>query len=165
HRLRSSRIVIARVCQHGGRGSGSATCPPRRDSCDRCVVARRIVYDVVIAGAGFAGIAMAIALKKEGIENFVVLEQANDVGGTWRDNAYPGCACDIPSMLYSFSFESNPHWSRVFPPQAEIWDYIRRCVEKYDLRKHIRFACEMVEARYDEPTATWGVLANNGDAF
>ncbi len=76
----------------------------------------------IILGTGFSGLGMAIRLKQHGYENFVVLEQASDIGGTWRDNTYPGCACDIPSHLYSFSFALNPDWSRSYSPQREIWD-------------------------------------------
>ena len=81
--------------------------------------------EVLIIGTGFSGLGMAIELKRTGRHDFVVLEKADDVGGTWRDNTYPGCACDVPSHLYSFSFEPNPGWSRLFAPQAEIWDYLR----------------------------------------
>ena len=80
---------------------------------------------IVIVGAGFGGIGMGIALKKAGYHDFVILDKARDLGGTWRDNQYPGCACDVPSPLYSYSFELNPDWSRLFAPQQEIWDYLR----------------------------------------
>src|SRR5689334_1364598 len=85
----------------------------------------------IIIGTGFAGIGMAIALQKAGVENFVILEKKHDVGGVWRDNTYPGAACDVPSHLYSFSFEPNPGWSRVFAPQGEIHNYLQRCADKY----------------------------------
>ena len=83
---------------------------------------------VVIVGTGFAGIGMAIALKKAGVRNFVILEKADRVGGTWRENTYPGCACDIRSHLYSFSFEPKSDWTREFAPQPEILGYIEHCV-------------------------------------
>jgi cation diffusion facilitator CzcD-associated flavoprotein CzcO len=118
--------------------------------------------DILIAGAGFSGIGMGIALKKAGIESFLVLERASDVGGTWRENIYPGCACDIPSMLYSFSFERNDDWTRLFPPQEEIWDYLRRCSVKYGVQPHIRFETELQDARYDEGTGTWAVRTQHG---
>ncbi len=95
------------------------------------------MHDVIIIGAGFSGICMAIKLKAAGIENFVILESADSVGGTWRENDYPGCACDIPSYLYSFSFEQSCGWSRMFPPQQEIWDYLQHCVDKYELASHL----------------------------
>ena len=78
---------------------------------------------VVIVGTGFSGLCMAIRLKQSGVDDFVILERADDVGGTWRDNHYPGCACDVQSHLYSYSFEPNPDWSRQFAPQPEIWAY------------------------------------------
>jgi cation diffusion facilitator CzcD-associated flavoprotein CzcO len=81
---------------------------------------------VAIVGSGFAGLGMAIRLREAGIEDFVVLERADDVGGTWRDNRYPGCACDVPSHLYSFSFAPNPEWASTFSSQPEIWDYLLR---------------------------------------
>ena len=99
---------------------------------------------VIIVGTGFSGLGMAIQLAKSGIDDFVVLEKAQDVGGTWRDNSYPGCACDIQSHMYSFSFEQNPNWTRSFPSQPEIWDYLRKVADRYDLRRHIRFGQEMV---------------------
>ena len=91
---------------------------------------------VAIVGSGFAGLGMAIRLREAGIEDFVVLEKADDVGGTWRDNRYPGCACDVPSHLYSFSFAPNPEWTSTFSPQPEIWDYLRGCARA--LRGHAR---------------------------
>ncbi len=119
--------------------------------------------DVVIVGAGFAGIGMAIQLCKRGFASFLVLERASDVGGTWRDNVYPGCACDIPSLLYSYSFERNPAWTRLFPRQGELWEYLRWCVDKYGLREKIWFGTELSEARYDEPSATWQLRTAEGN--
>lgn len=121
--------------------------------------------DVVIVGAGFAGIGMAIALKKRGRESFVVVERASDVGGTWRDNVYPGCACDVPAMLYSFSFEPKSEWTRVYPSQAEIWDYARACVEKYGLRSSLRFNCGLIDAAYDDRDGTWTVRTSDGGSL
>src|SRR3712207_1912255 len=83
-------------------------------------------FEVAIVGTGFSGLGTAIRLKQEGIDDFVVLERAGDVGGTWHWNTYPGCACDIPSHLYSLSFAPNPHWSQTYSPQPEIRDYLRR---------------------------------------
>src|SRR5829696_2496798 len=97
---------------------------------------------VAIIGTGFAGLGMAIRLKELGVEDFVVLERADDVGGTWRDNTYPGCQCDVPSHLYSFSFALNPKWSRTFSMQPEIWSYLRRVADDFDLRRNIRFGQE-----------------------
>ncbi|HYF23247.1 MAG TPA: NAD(P)/FAD-dependent oxidoreductase [Caulobacteraceae bacterium] len=123
------------------------------------------LLDVLIIGSGFSGLGMAIALKKEGRRSFVVLEKAGEVGGTWRENTYPGCACDIPSQLYSFSFEPEPNWTRVFPPQAEILAYLKRCADKYGLEPHLRFGAEVVEAAWDEAARLWRVATRDGRRF
>src|SRR5256885_5722284 len=106
--------------------------------------------DIAIIGSGFAGIGAAIRLQQAGFDDFVVLEKAGDVGGTWRDNSYPGCACDVPSHLYSFSFAPNPDWSSTFSPQPEIWKYLRDCAERFGLAPHLHFSCELLDARWDE---------------
>jgi cation diffusion facilitator CzcD-associated flavoprotein CzcO len=116
-------------------------------------------------GTGFAGLGMAIALTRANERSFVLLERADDVGGTWRENTYPGCACDIPSHLYSFSFEPNPRWSRLYAPQREILDYLRHCADRYRLRPHIRFGAEVVDASYDEAQASWRVVTQKGDVL
>lgn len=114
-------------------------------------------FPIVIVGTGFSGIAMAVMLQKAGIDSFTLLEKAQDIGGTWRDNTYPGAACDVPSHLYSFSFEPKNDWSRAFSPQAEIKSYLDHCVDKYHIREKIRFGCEVTGAEFDEPTGTWTV--------
>ncbi|GLY34601.1 4-hydroxyacetophenone monooxygenase [Amycolatopsis sp. NBRC 101858] len=120
---------------------------------------------VVIVGTGFSGLGMAIQLRKEGRDDFVILEKAHDVGGTWRDNSYPGCACDIPSHMYSFSFEQNPGWSRAYSPQPEIWRYMREVADKHDLRRFVRFGQEMTGARWDADENRWHVATRDGDEF
>ncbi|MDB5227979.1 MAG: NAD(P)/FAD-dependent oxidoreductase [Bacteroidota bacterium] len=115
-------------------------------------------FSILITGTGFSGICVGIQLKKAGIHNFKILEKANDVGGTWRDNTYPGAACDVKSNLYSFSFEPNPNWSREFSAQKEILDYIRHCVKKYDLEKHIVFNWEVATSIFHEDKAMWEVI-------
>jgi cation diffusion facilitator CzcD-associated flavoprotein CzcO len=120
------------------------------------------MHQVVVIGAGFAGLGMAIALKRAGIDDFVVLEKADEVGGTWRDNHYPGAACDVESHLYSYSFEPNPRWTRTFAPQREILDYLIRCTDKYGVRPHIRFGSTVVAARFDEDAAAWEVRTSDG---
>jgi cation diffusion facilitator CzcD-associated flavoprotein CzcO len=115
---------------------------------------------VVIVGAGFSGVGMAIRLRQTGIEDFVVLEKSGQAGGTWRDNRYPGCACDVHSHLYSFSFELNPDWTRMFATQPEIWAYLERCIDKYGVRAHIRPGCTVTGAEFDEGTDTWRVLVD-----
>jgi cation diffusion facilitator CzcD-associated flavoprotein CzcO len=122
------------------------------------------VHTVVI-GTGFSGLGMAIQLKRDGRDDFVVLEKADDVGGTWRDNTYPGCACDIQSHMYSFSFEQNADWTRSFSPQPEIWAYLRRVTDTYSLRRHIRFGTEVTGARWDADESRWHVTTATGDEY
>lgn len=111
--------------------------------------------DVAIVGSGFAGLGMAIQLRRKGVNNFVVLEKADSVGGVWRDNRYPGCACDVPSHLYSYSFEPNPQWSRSYSPQGEIENYLQHCAQKYEVLPNIRFGSHLVRADFDEHAACW----------
>jgi cation diffusion facilitator CzcD-associated flavoprotein CzcO len=118
---------------------------------------------IVIIGAGFGGIGMAIALKKAGFHDFVVLEKSEDLGGTWHDNQYPGCACDVPSPLYSYSFELNPSWSRLFAPQQEIWDYLRMCARKYGVDQHIRYGGTVEHLDWDDETRRWNIATSRGD--
>jgi len=110
---------------------------------------------IAIIGTGFSGLGMAIKLKEAGYNDFVVLEQSDDIGGTWHQNHYPGCACDVQSALYSFSFEQNPDWSRMYAQQHEIKAYLKHCAEKYGLMKHIRLNTHVAGARFDERTQTW----------
>ena len=119
----------------------------------------------IIIGSGFAGIGMAIQLKQRGMHDFVILEQAGEVGGVWRDNVYPGCACDVRSHLYSFSFEPNPDWTREFGPQAEILRYLKQCAGKYRLRRHIRLGDGVARCIYDEHRATWTVTTQSGRSY
>lgn len=122
-------------------------------------------FHTLIIGSGFAGIGMAIALKKAGLGNFLILEKQSDVGGVWRDNTYPGAACDVPSHLYSFSFEPNPNWSRVFARQAEIHQYLQHCARKHGLLPSIRFGCEVARASFDEGLALWTVNLTSGEVL
>ncbi|SEP63525.1 Predicted flavoprotein CzcO associated with the cation diffusion facilitator CzcD [Solimonas aquatica] len=119
----------------------------------------------VIIGAGFAGIGMGIALRREGLQDFLIVERAQDVGGVWRDNRYPGAACDVPSHLYSFSFEPNPDWSHVFSAQPEIAAYLQLCARKYQLLPHIRFGTAVQSARYDEAQDLWQVSLSDGSVL
>ena len=120
-------------------------------------------FPIVVVGSGFSGIAMGVQLKRAGIESFTILEKAGDVGGTWRDNTYPGAACDVPSHLYCFSFEPKPDWSRAFSPQQEIQEYLRHCVAKYGLGPHLQFHKKVTGAEFDERTGTWTVRIENGE--
>ncbi|MCW2673463.1 MAG: FAD-dependent pyridine nucleotide-disulfide oxidoreductase [Frankiales bacterium] len=117
---------------------------------------------IVIVGSGFAGIGMGVRLKQAGIDDFVILERASEVGGTWRDNTYPGCACDVPSKLYSFSFALNPDWTRSFSPQPEIRSYLKRCAVDHDLLPHVRFGCTVRDASWDEARGRWVVETSAG---
>jgi cation diffusion facilitator CzcD-associated flavoprotein CzcO len=117
---------------------------------------------IAIIGSGFGGLGTAIRLKQECVEDFVVLERAEDVGGVWRDNTYPGCTCDVESHLYSFSFVPNPAWTRKFSPQTEIWDYLRRCAKDYEVLPHIRFGHEVHTAVWESGEQMWRIETSKG---
>jgi cation diffusion facilitator CzcD-associated flavoprotein CzcO len=117
---------------------------------------------IAIIGAGPGGLCMGIRLKGAGFERFEILEQAGGVGGTWWHNRYPGCACDVPSHLYSFSFEPKPDWSRPYAPQPEILAYLEHCAAKYGLLPHCRFGDAVKRARWDEQAARWTLLLASG---
>ncbi|MDP3277790.1 MAG: NAD(P)/FAD-dependent oxidoreductase [Deltaproteobacteria bacterium] len=119
----------------------------------------------VIIGSGFAGLCIARALKSAGIHDFVILEKAPSLGGTWRDNTYPGCACDIPSHLYSLSFALNPDWSATYAPQHEIRAYLERLADAEGLREHLRLNTEATDAQYDATVAQWTVTTRAGEVF
>jgi cation diffusion facilitator CzcD-associated flavoprotein CzcO len=112
---------------------------------------------IAIVGSGFAGIGMAVRLQKMGITSFTIYEAAADIGGTWRDNTYPGAECDVPSHLYSFSFEPNPTWSRAFSGQAEILAYLKHCARKYGVDRYVRCNARVSAARFDETRQVWHV--------
>ncbi|MEV8606798.1 NAD(P)/FAD-dependent oxidoreductase [Amycolatopsis sp. NPDC051373] len=122
-------------------------------------------FKVVIVGTGFSGLGQAIQLEKAGIRDYVILEKADEVGGTWRDNSYPGCACDVQSHMYSFSYEQNPDWSRSFSPQPEIFGYLKGVADKYRLRERIRFGVEITGAHWDAGERRWSVETKSGDEF
>ena len=119
----------------------------------------------IVVGAGFSGLAAGIQLKRAGIHNFVILEKADGVGGTWRDNHYPGAACDVPSHLYSYSFEPNPRWQRAYGGQPEILAYLEHCATKYGLRPHLVLGARVVRAAFDDASATWTVKLADGRAL
>jgi cation diffusion facilitator CzcD-associated flavoprotein CzcO len=121
-----------------------------------------IAVEVLIVGGGFSGLCMAIKLREAGMSSFLLIEKSDDIGGTWWDNRYPGCACDIPSHLYSFSFDLWPDWSRMYPGQQEIHDYLKRCVERYELAPHIRLNTRLHEAVWDEVESVWHTTAGEG---
>ena len=112
------------------------------------------IYDTLIVGAGFTGIGAAIKLAEAGVDDFVILERSDRVGGTWRDNTYPGAACDIPSLLYSFSFVKNPSWSRAYSPADEICRHIEDMVGNSGLEPRIQFGVEVNGLAFDETQAS-----------
>ncbi|WP_083976068.1 flavin-containing monooxygenase [Kitasatospora azatica] len=117
---------------------------------------------VAVIGSGFGGIGAGVRLRRAGITDFVILERADSVGGTWRDNSYPGCACDVPSHLYSFSFALNPDWPRSFSGQEEIRAYLERVTDTYGLRPHLRLRHEVTEARWEPEQTRWRVTTSQG---
>jgi cation diffusion facilitator CzcD-associated flavoprotein CzcO len=118
---------------------------------------------VAIIGSGFAGLGMAIALTRRGESDFVVLERADDVGGTWRDNTYPGAACDVQSHLYSFSFAPNPDWERSYSAQPEIQAYLQRTADRFGVRRHCVFGADVTSARWDDRARRWQIRTTAGD--
>lgn len=121
--------------------------------------------DVLIVGAGFGGLGLGVTLAREAKRSFVLLERARELGGTWRDNTYPGCACDVPSHLYCFSFEPNPNWSRMFPTQTEIQTYLKHVARKYRVLPKIRFGRTLCAARFDVSRGIWDIATVEGERF
>jgi len=119
--------------------------------------------DIAVVGAGFGGLGAAIRLQKAGFTDVLIFDSGDDVGGTWRDNTYPGCACDVPSHLYSFSFARNPDWSDTFSGQQEIWDYLRGCVERFGLRSKLRLRHTITDAAWDPAARRWRLTTSGGD--
>ncbi|WP_084199644.1 alpha/beta hydrolase fold domain-containing protein [Noviherbaspirillum autotrophicum] len=135
---------------------------PRTSAVTSAGNAARPDFDALIIGTGFSGLGMAIRLKQAGIASFLLLEKSTKIGGTWRENTYPGCACDVPSHMYSFSFERKADWSRMYSGQAEILAYLKHCVDKYRLAPHICFGAEMRDAVFDETSDLWRVRTADG---
>lgn len=127
------------------------------------VVKNKGEREIVIVGCGFAAVALGISLKDAGFTNFSILERADEIGGVWRENTYPGAACDLPSRLYSFSFEQEYPWSLRYAPQKEIFEYLKHCIDKYSLTSHIRLGMEVVSATYDDDTSKWKLAISNGE--
>ena len=117
---------------------------------------------IIIVGTGFSGLGAAIRLRQEGINDFLLLERASDLGGTWRDNSYPGCACDVPSRLYSFSFAQNSEWSRSYSAQPEIWAYLKRVAAAHSLEPFIRYGCVLTGALWDDRAKQWNLETTAG---
>jgi cation diffusion facilitator CzcD-associated flavoprotein CzcO len=123
------------------------------------------IYDTLIVGAGFTGIGAAIKLSEAGVDDFVILERSNRVGGTWRDNTYPGAACDVPSLLYSYSFVKNPSWSRAYSPADEICRHIEDMVSNSGLEPKIQFGVEVNELVYDDAQGIWTLKTKGRKKF
>ncbi|NKY61056.1 flavin-containing monooxygenase [Nocardia flavorosea] len=119
-------------------------------------------HAIAVIGAGFGGLALAVKLREAGIADFVILERAAELGGTWRDNTYPGCACDVPSQLYSYSFAPNPDWSRTYGKQPEILAYLRDVAAQHDVERHIRYNTELLGATWDETARYWKLDTSQG---
>ncbi|MFD5566996.1 flavin-containing monooxygenase [Streptomyces cadmiisoli] len=117
---------------------------------------------VAVVGSGFGGLGAAVRLRREGVTDFVVLERADSVGGTWRDNSYPGCACDVPSHLYSFSFAPHPDWPRTFSGQEHIRAYLEHVTDVFRLRPHLRFNCEVKKMTWDPQGLRWDIETSSG---
>lgn len=123
------------------------------------------MIDVLIIGAGFAGLGAAIKLRMAGGYSFTILEREQEIGGTWRDNTYPGCACDIPSLLYSYSFAPNPDWSKAFSPQPEILNYLKNCASQWDINKDIQFNKEVISADFIADQGVWKICCSDGSNY
>lgn len=141
-----------------------ATDKPRRKShSPEKHAAESIIHEVIIVGGGFAGVGVAIKLREAGITDFVLLEKAAELGGVWRENTYPGCACDVPSALYSYSFAPNPNWSQVFAGQAEIKRYLLDTAQRFGVMAHVRTGHEVLESTWIEAESHWLVRTSSGD--
>ncbi|RLA44707.1 MAG: NAD(P)/FAD-dependent oxidoreductase [Gammaproteobacteria bacterium] len=122
-------------------------------------------HDIVIIGCGFSGLGTGIKLLKKGFGDFIILEKADGVGGTWRDNTYPGLAVDVPTLSYSFGFEQNPHWSNLYAPGSELKAYAEHCAKKYGITAHLRYNCDVTETAYDEENNVWVTSTADGRTF
>src|ERR1700741_1881689 len=120
------------------------------------------MLDAVLVGAGFSGMCAGILLRNHGLRDFVIVEKADRVGGTWRENTYPGAACDVPAHLYSFSFAPKPDWSRRFASQPEMHVSLRKCADDFDVRRHVRFNTEVVAASFNETDGKWRIVLADG---
>jgi cation diffusion facilitator CzcD-associated flavoprotein CzcO len=122
-----------------------------------------MVVNVAVIGSGFGGLGAAIRLRQAGVTNVAIFERANDLGGTWRDNTYPGCRCDVASNLYSFSFAPNPTWTNTYSYQPEIWGYLQNVADEYQLRSLIKYDHDVLEVSFNESTKQWRLTTSQGD--
>jgi cation diffusion facilitator CzcD-associated flavoprotein CzcO len=123
----------------------------------------RATQDVAVIGAGLAGLCMSIALKRAGMRAFTVFEKGNDIGGVWRENVYPGAACDTPSHLYSYSFEQHDRWTRRYASQPEVLDYLKRCARKHGIASHLKLGTEITGASFDSDAGVWRLRTASGE--
>jgi cation diffusion facilitator CzcD-associated flavoprotein CzcO len=121
-----------------------------------------MILDVAIIGSGFGGLGAAVRLRESGISNTAILERADDLGGTWRDNTYPGCRCDVASNLYSFSLAPNPKWSNTYSFQPEIWAYLHDVATTHHLRELIRFNHDVESIDFDATKKRWNLRTSQG---
>ncbi|MGN6336915.1 flavin-containing monooxygenase, partial [Mycobacterium sp.] len=128
-------------------------------------MANNRAHAALIIGAGFTGLGAAIRLAEAGIEDIVMLERADSVGGTWRDTTYPGASCDVPSLLYSYSFVKNPTWSRTYSPAPEIYRHLEDMANRFDIRSRIRFGHEVKDLTFDEDAGVWTATTKNRKKF
>ncbi len=131
----------------------------------RKITSAKSPMDIAIIGSGFSGLGMGLRLLQRGVSNFTIYESSDSLGGTWRDNTYPGCACDIQSLLYSYSFDQNPNWTNTYPRQPELRRYLEDCADRAGLRPHIRFSTSISELRWDDQTLRWTLHAEGGETF
>src|SRR4051794_41275096 len=136
--------------------------PPATDSARNGGGPARKV-DIAIIGSGFSGLGMAIKLKEAGFDDLVLFERGGDVGGTWWFNTYPGCQCDIPSHLYSFSFALNPDWSRTYSKQAEIQRYLRDVAQRFDVVRHVQLNTTVEAGEWDDDAQRWRLQTTGGE--
>ena len=115
-----------------------------------------------VVGGGISGICLGVQLRKQNIDDFIILEKSLDVGGTWLNNTYPGCGCDVPSLLYSFSFKANVAWTRKYAPQPEILQYFRDCIDQFSVNDHFRFGVTVASARWDDISKQWFITTDSG---
>ena len=123
------------------------------------------IYDVIILGAGISGLGTAYNLLRNKNSSFLILEKNEGVGGTWRENTYPGLCCDVPSHFYSFSFAMNPDWTKTYPEQYEILDYLENITDKLKIRPFIKFNSEVLESRYNEKENLWETFLRSGERY
>lgn len=128
-------------------------------------VANNHAHAALIVGAGFTGLGAAVRLAEAGVDDIVMLERADRVGGTWRDTTYPGASCDVPSLLYSYSFVQNPAWSRTYSPAAEIYRHLEDMADRFDIRSRIKFGQEVKDLTFDEEAGVWTATTKNRKKF